>query len=236
MLAFPPQDWGMLRPSLDSHQHKTGSATIRTSSSRGRKRRSDIDTTQRVCAVYSHECVCGWLRAPRHGRQNSPLRFFLLSGLTKVDGDVDCFSMTAAVWPLGWTVCNAPLQCLEGNTIWPHARPPQSFEINALCTIIYYPSTIRGGESGVWNHTRGELHAGTLLWGFNRPSWHRLPVLHPFILSSICCDCNYASSLWISYKLFAKSVLEKCHASLSSSCYYYYRTATFPAVQRTILY
>ncbi len=167
MLAFPPQDRGMLRPSLDSHQQKTGFraalgclfAAIR-SSSRGRKQWFDIDTW-RVC-IYckrSWTCLCvGTELLVMGDRHKSPLLFFLSEGSvrTQLDGDVDCFSMTAAVWAFGWTVFNAPLQCLEGNTIWPHASPPQSFEIN-VCSTIYYPTTILAGESTVWNHIQGGI-------------------------------------------------------------------------------
>lgn len=66
----------------------------------------------------------------------------------------DCFSMTAAVWALGWTASNAPPQCLGGNTSWLYALPQQSFEINAACSTIYYPTTIQASESSVWNHTQ----------------------------------------------------------------------------------
>lgn len=172
--------------------------------------------------------VCGH-RAARHGRQKSPLFFFLSAVLAQLDGDADCFSMTAAVWALGWTVCNAPLQCLEGNTIWPHAHPPQSFEINAVCSTIYYPTTIRAGESSVWNHTQGGITCWHSAEELQSTILAQAAFTQSFILSSVYFDYNYASSLWFSYKHFAYSVLEKGHASLLLSYYYYY-TTTSPTV------
>lgn len=186
MLAFPPQDWGMLRPSLDSHQHKTGFATIRTRSSGGRKRRSDTDTTQRVCAVYSHERVCVWLRAPRHGRQSSPLRFFLLSGLTKVDGDVDCFSMTAAVWPLGWTVCKCPPAMFGGKY---HLTPcTYTTKLWNKCTLRHY--LLSQHYSRRWER-RLKPHSGGIT------CWHSAVGLQPTILAQAASTPSFYSFIYL---------------------------------------
>lgn len=108
-------------------------------------------------AVCTSACFYDYVHAMRtlENSIRSLSSCLLVASLHMQYRDVDCFAMTAAVWALGWTVLNAPLQCLEGNTIWPHALPQQSLEINAACSTIYYLTTILASESCVWNHTLG---------------------------------------------------------------------------------
>lgn len=238
MLAFPPQDRGMLRPSLDSHQQKTGFgaalgclfATIRRSS-RGRKQRLDINTWRVcVCCKPLWMCLCvGTELLVMGDRHKSPLLFFLsvASVRTQLDGDVDCFSMTAAVWALGWTVFNAPLQCLEGNTIWPHAYP--TAKLWNKCSLLHY--LLSHYHSSRWEQSLKPHSGGNNMLALcvSASVDHTgTGVLHSILFFSFLhyFDYNYASGLWFSYKRFANSAVEKGYASLLLCYFSYYYTTT----------
>lgn len=152
-------------------------------------------------------------------QEKSPLPMSVVSAL---DEDVDCFSMTAVVWALGLTVFNAPLQCLEGNTIWPHAAVPQSFEMNAGRSTIYYPSetTFRGNNTLALCASASTDTTGT-------DFLHSILFSHLFWL--LLCLGSYGF-----HKRFANSVLEKGYASLLLRYYSYYFTATSRVLKRAV--
>lgn len=163
-------------------------------------------------------CLCG-RSAPRHGRPTEYRLFLLLSAVS--DGDVDCCSMTEAVWTLGWTVLNAPLQCLEGNTIWPHTAPLQSFEISAVCSTIYYhtailaggaasETTLRRGNnmlalciSASADHTGTGSHHSGLFFSFFHLFWLRLCFHFGILIKRLANDTlKEVAQLWYCAFLF----------------------------------
>lgn len=168
---------------------------------------------------------CIWLcghRAPRHGRARSLLlrRLFLHNAMEM---------LTASPWQrrfelLAELACYAPLQCLEGNTIWPHANPPPPQKAlkwmqSAPLFIIPLPFSQHLKPHSV------VVEVGVTCWHrvlqSNRTGRSRFRLILFFFppRSSVYFDYNYVSSLWFSYKCFVNSASEKGYASLLLSYY-----------------
>lgn len=184
---FLLQDWGMWQLCFVSHKETQIRAFAGHMPQRKRMQQFIPDTVF-VChcqRIYLCECLSK-LKNMRRLVACAPAQYEA----------ADCFSMTAAVWALGWTACNAPPHRSEGNTIWPCALPTP--KLWNKCSLLHYLLSH-------YNSSQREQRLKPHSAGNNMLALCVMPLSTKLALDSLIWFFSFLSSIYFSYSYVVSS-------------------------------